>query len=210
MRTDAFRVLHVCVGNVCRSVLAEHLMRDAARRRQEPCLVVSSAGMQAVPGNPMHPHIEAILAGRGISAENFRTTRFSPAAVLDADLILTATRAERNLVVAAKPAALRRTFTLNEFARLAPAAASDEAATDETVPDGADRRRLVVARALTLRGYVTPTDPSCDDIPDPTPTLQDFTACAATVATAVDAIVDALQPDSAVRYAAAESSVVGS
>lgn len=208
MNPDPFRVLHVCVGNVCRSVLAEHLMRDAALRLvgdgapggADGFLTVASAGMQADPGRAMHPDVAAILASRGIRPDGFRTTRFTPAAAVDADLILTASRAERNLVVAAKPAALRRTFTLNEFARLAPVASSESGVSSESGGAAeaqgagryATRARLSVATALTLRGYLMPDDPSEDDIADPNPTLEDFTACAVTIAGAVGAIVDAL------------------
>jgi protein-tyrosine phosphatase len=220
MNPDPFRVLHVCVGNVCRSVLAEHLMRDAALRLARggnPCrpaglLTVASAGTQAVPGRAMNPHIAAILAARGIRPDGFRSTRFTPTAALGADLILTATRAERNAVVAAKPAALRRTFTLNEFARLAPLAAADPATAELTAadpaaadpgaadpaaePGGASeyaaRARLTVATALTLRGYIMPPDPLDDDIADPDPTPDDFAACAVTIAGAVHAILNAL------------------
>ena len=31
--TDTFRVLHVCTGNICRSPMAELLMRDGLRKR---------------------------------------------------------------------------------------------------------------------------------------------------------------------------------
>ena len=185
--SGSLRILHVCVGNVCRSVLAEHLMRDTAERRAAYAplgLAVASAGTEAEPGAAMHPHIKSILAVRGIDTDGFRSTRFTPAAAAEADLILTATRAERNQVVAAKPAALRRTFTLAEFARLAPVAATAV----QAYP--ADLGRLV-AGALELRGYLMPADPLIDDIADPVPTLDAFAACAMTVAGAVDTILDA-------------------
>jgi protein-tyrosine phosphatase len=208
MNEGSFRVLHVCVGNVCRSVLAEHLMRDAAERRMAYApgqLVVASAGTEAEAGTTVHRHIKAILSARGIDTEGFRSTRFTPAAAADADLILTATRAERNQVLAAKPAALRRTFTLTEFARLAPAAAASVGSS--TVDSLTERAARLVAAALEFRGYLMPGDPAFDDVTDPVPTLTDFAACATTVASAVDRILDAWLGRDSRTVAAAPSGV---
>jgi hypothetical protein len=52
-----------------------------------------------------------------------------------------------------------------------------------------------------------PSDPSFDDIPDPTPTLDGFDACAATIAVAVDAILEAWHRQGSRAIAAAPSGV---
>ena len=51
-------MLFVCTGNVCRSPMAEYLLRAEAGA----ALAVTSAGMQALIGEPMDPPSAAVLA----------------------------------------------------------------------------------------------------------------------------------------------------
>ena len=110
-----FRVLFVCVGNICRSPLGEHLLR---MRLPADGFEVSSAGVKALEGWPMSPEAAAELELRGGSAERFRARRLTEQMVAESDLILTATIDIRSRVLAESPAALRRTFTVREFAAL--------------------------------------------------------------------------------------------
>ena len=113
-RSD-FRVLFVCVGNICRSPLGEHLLRMSL---PADGFEVSSAGVQALEGWPMSPDAAAELELRGGSAEGFRARRLTEAMVAESDLILTATIDIRSRVLSESPSALRRTFTVREFAAL--------------------------------------------------------------------------------------------
>jgi protein-tyrosine-phosphatase len=80
------------------------------------------------------------------------------------------------------PTAIRRTFTIKEFARLARGVRD---------ADPVQNARMVVVDALRRRGQVRSTVDG-DDIPDPDRTVEAFEACAATVDRAVRAIVPAL------------------
>jgi len=63
-----FRVLFVCIGNVCRSPLGERLL--AARLHAE-AFEVSSAGVAAMVGSPMTPEAAVHLESYGGSADGF-------------------------------------------------------------------------------------------------------------------------------------------
>jgi protein-tyrosine phosphatase len=186
-----FRVLHVCVGNICRSVLAERLMRlafDAHDRAEIPAPVLSSsAGTHAMPGRDMHPRIATLLRARGAPTHGFASRRLNREHVTDADLVLTATRVERDHVVSLHPPALRRTFTLTEFARLVPYAVSAHRCESLTLAG----RNGIVAAVLALRGHAGHVDPGGDDIPDPLATLG-FRDCEQRVRLAIAAVVEAL------------------
>lgn len=65
----------------------------------------------------MDPFAAAELLRLGGDSGRFRTRRLT-VADLDADLVLTATLEHRREVLTERPAALRRTFTLLEFAHL--------------------------------------------------------------------------------------------
>jgi protein-tyrosine phosphatase len=108
-------VLFVCIGNVCRSPLGQHLL---AARLPADRFEVSSAGVGALVGEPMNAEAAAHLAPHGLSADGFVARQLTPAIVEESDLVLTATRAIRSRVLEDSPRALRRTFTVLEFAAL--------------------------------------------------------------------------------------------
>lgn len=108
-------VLVVCEGNLCRSPLAERLFRlrtPASRAR------ASSAGLNAVVGDPMDPLAADELVRLGGDPTDFAARQFKSQMASDAHVILTASRAIRSQVVQLAPFALKRTFTLRELAAL--------------------------------------------------------------------------------------------
>lgn len=117
-----FRVLFVCVGNVCRSPLGERLLTALLPAGE---FEVASAGVAAVVGAPMTPEAAVHLVSYGGSADGFAARQLVPAMVKDSDLVLTATKAIRTRVLEDSPAALRRTFTVRELAALVDFAAQD-------------------------------------------------------------------------------------
>lgn len=156
-----FNVLVVCTGNICRSPLAEGLFRlqlDAAVGGLSGACAIASAGTQGLDGALMDPHAADELRRMGGSADEFRARNLTEMHVMWSDLVLTATRQHRSAVLAESPQALRRTFTLREFADLAPyeAHASKGSMTA--------RLRALVAHAAQRRGSATLTE---YDVPDP-------------------------------------------
>jgi protein-tyrosine phosphatase len=123
-----FTVLFVCVGNVCRSPLAERLLRarlDSTLGAEARELVaVESAGTRAPVGRPMDALAAAELERLGGDPDGSAARQFTEQVGQNADLVLTATKELRSRVLEDVPAALRRTFTIREFATLAEAASA--------------------------------------------------------------------------------------
>ena len=120
--SEHFSILVVCLGNVCRSPVAERLLR--ARFEQwlgdgADAVQVSSAGLRAMVGDPINDFSAAELRRLGGDPEDFFATQVTSQRVTDADLVLTATRDLRSRVLEEAPRALKRTFTIREFAALA-------------------------------------------------------------------------------------------
>lgn len=153
--TAPFSILVVCVGNVCRSPLAHHLL---AARLDPARFEVASAGTHALVGEPMDPPALAELRRLGGDADGFVARRLTADLVTGADLVLAATRRVRGDVVTSAPAALKRAFTLRELALLV---GSDE------VTSGASSPAELVARAASWRGTVAAGLDDELDLPDP-------------------------------------------
>jgi protein-tyrosine phosphatase len=156
------RILHVCTGNICRSPMAEHLMRTALAQQGVVGIEVSSAGTHGLQGYPVQEHAGSALASRGIDAGAFRASRLTADLVAEADLVLTATREHRAAAVTLSPRAAARTFTLREFDRLLSLV---DPATLPGTP--LDRAVALVPAAAAQRGLARPEHPGDDDISDP-------------------------------------------
>ena len=63
------RIMFVCHGNICRSPMAEFIMRDLIRQRglSDRIETFSAATSREEIGNPVYPPVRKLLAERGIS-----------------------------------------------------------------------------------------------------------------------------------------------
>lgn len=136
-----FTVLFVCVGNICRSPLAERLLRERLREQlggSRDEVIVESAGVRALVGWPMDELAAQELARLGLSNDTFRAHQLTEQMTAQADLVLTATKELRSRVLEDAPAALRRTFTIREFAALVDGVTAESP--QQLVADAAQRR----------------------------------------------------------------------
>jgi low molecular weight protein-tyrosine phosphatase len=155
---NLFSILTVCTGNVCRSPAVERLLA----RELGPTVQVASAGTHALVGHPISEPMAALLRSKGIRDMPFAARRLSEQLLREADLVLPLTRAQRGLVVELWPAAVRRAFTLREFARLLRTV--DQAAITGVNP--AQRLRAAIPLAAAERGRERAL-PEEDDVVDP-------------------------------------------
>ncbi|MGS0561272.1 arsenate reductase/protein-tyrosine-phosphatase family protein [Microbacterium aurugineum] len=110
-------ILTVCTGNICRSPLAEVLLRA----RLEPLGVrVHSAGTHALVDHAMTEPAQALAVEAGARAEDaaaHRARYLREPLLRDADLVLTMAREHSAHAVRMMPSRVRRTFTARELAR---------------------------------------------------------------------------------------------
>ena len=188
----SFRVLHVCTGNICRSPMAERLMREGLRDRLGAAatdFLIESAGTWGHTGSPMEPFALSTLVAAGVDGADFRARELLAEHVAGADLVLGATREHRAAAVVLQPRAAARTFTLREFARLCAAIDPAELPTG----DRAERARALVRLAAAQRGLVRPDRPADDDLDDPYQAPEAvFATCAARVSASLLGPLDVL------------------
>jgi protein-tyrosine-phosphatase/predicted cupin superfamily sugar epimerase len=151
-------VLLVCEGNLCRSPTAELLLRRELEHRGLD-VAVASAGLRTEAGIPIERHAARALHELGVlDTDAFRSRPFS-VDLAGADLVLTATTAQRDDLARLAPVARDRTFAWRELLALGqePVAPAGVAASERI----ADLLHQLRGR----RGLVTSA--SDVDVPDP-------------------------------------------
>lgn len=167
--------------------MAERLFRARLVGPAASVIEAGSAGMQAVVGYAMDRTCALVLSELGGDPDGHVARHVDQQMVDSSDLILTAITEQRGQIVRSTPSAMRRVFTMREFARLG--AALGPLPSDQS--ESGLRERL--GEVADQRGVVEPAAPGADDIGDPfgapLPVVRD---CGAQVSAAVDGIIAAL------------------
>lgn len=157
-------IMFVCTANVTRSAFMHLALRPLLVEADLERVNVRSAGLQAVEGDDPHPQVRAWLERRGIYLDDFVARRLIFDDVAAADLVITATRRQRDLVVRTEPRSSTKVFTLLQLDRLI---GGDPEGTVET-PTLRERPTTYVARLAASRRGLGGGASETDDLADPT------------------------------------------
>ncbi len=130
------RILTVCVGNICRSPMAEALLshRLASRGVQA---TVESAGIAALAGRPADPVAQELMLARGIDISAHRARQLTPDMIRSFELLLVMEADQQRAVESMLPSARGRVHRIGRWGGF-------------DVPDPFRRGREAFERALTL------------------------------------------------------------
>jgi protein-tyrosine phosphatase len=140
----AFRILFVCLGNICRSPTAEGVLRYlAGQGAPELCLEIDSAGTGDYHiGAPPDPRSQRAALARGIDISGLRARQVAVSDFERFDLILAMDRQNLHDLQALKPRGCRASLRL--FLEYAPELNRDD------VPDPYERGSAVFEEVLDL------------------------------------------------------------
>ena len=103
-------VLTVCTGNICRSPLAEALLK-----REAPHLTVSSAGVGALIGHPADPHACTVGEQHGLDLSAHRARQINGQITNEHDLILVVEPGQAKWITQRFPQSRGRVYLLGHW-----------------------------------------------------------------------------------------------
>lgn len=104
-------VLVICVGNICRSPMAEALLGQ----RVAPHVQVASAGTHAMLGSPMDPLAQAVLQMHHVPVPRHQARQVDRAMLHRAELILLMEPSQLNSVLKLAPEVRGKTFLIGKW-----------------------------------------------------------------------------------------------
>ncbi len=90
MKKEKIKIMFICHGNICRSPMAEFVMKELVRQegREDEFEIASSATSCEELGNPVYPPAQRVLKAHNIPFERREARRFSASEYGDWDLLI--------------------------------------------------------------------------------------------------------------------------
>ena len=90
MKKEKIKIMFICHGNICRSPMAEFVMKELVRQegREKEFEIASSATSCEELGNPVYPPAQRVLKAHNIPFERREARRFSASEYGDWDLLI--------------------------------------------------------------------------------------------------------------------------
>jgi RpiB/LacA/LacB family sugar-phosphate isomerase len=107
------KILFVCTGNVCRSPMAEGMLRHMLRGRDD--IQIASAGLGAMDGVRVTDAAAEVVAELGVDISSHVSQSLTGGLVQQADFIFVMTRQHQDTLQTLFPSASEKTFLVREF-----------------------------------------------------------------------------------------------
>ena len=147
-----FRILTVCTGNICRSPLAESILRLDL---DPEIFTISSAGIMAVQGGRVPAPQVRIGKSVGVSdLEQHRAQQITVGKIGISDLVLGLSRGHRKRIARLEPTSVKKLFTMREFAHIAQHVTPDDI--EEQLAGSPSPLHAAVAAVNAKRGMISP------------------------------------------------------
>jgi protein-tyrosine phosphatase len=127
-------ILIVCVGNICRSPMAEAVLKHALAPRG---ITVASAGLGALVDYPADAHAVTLMQQRDLDITAHRAQQLNEALLAETDLVLVMEKAHKRAIEQNEPTARGKIYRLGEWQ-------------DQDIPDPYRQPLAAFEKALAL------------------------------------------------------------
>ena len=115
---DSKRILFVCTGNTCRSIMAQYLLKLYLKKKK-PSLAekieVLSCGISASEGIPPSSEVVGLLLKEGINVSQHTSQRINKHLIRSSDIIIVMEKRHRETVIGMEALAINRIFLMGNF-----------------------------------------------------------------------------------------------
>jgi len=114
--TRPFHIVFLCTGNICRSPMAEGILKDLLPPEALARARIGSAGTGAMVGIPASANSVTVCEEEGIDISRHRSRPVTPYLLDESDLVLTMEAHHREQAIRIHPDAAGRIHVLGEYA----------------------------------------------------------------------------------------------
>ncbi len=109
------KIMFICTGNICRSAMADWMMKDKIKKNNINNIQIFSSGIYAQDGDiPTYEAIET-MGENGIDLRKHSATNTMNSNINEMDLILGMTQSHKNELIYLYPNLKDKIFTLKEY-----------------------------------------------------------------------------------------------
>ena len=130
------KILFVCTGNSCRSVMAQGLLRHLLQKKGRNDIQVLSAGVATIGGMGPTPETVEVMKSMEVDVSGHVGQPVTPELVRHADIIFCMEEFHREWIIAGAPEAAPKTHLLKTFQ-------ANQKAQDPNIPDPIGRPKEV-------------------------------------------------------------------
>ena len=109
------KVMFVCTGNICRSAMAEKMLKKKIEDMKIADIEVNSCGVYAQNGDVPTYEAREVMSEYGIDMKGHRATNIQNSNIKEVDLILCATLSHKVAVLDIYPQLEGKVFTMKEY-----------------------------------------------------------------------------------------------
>lgn len=111
--------MFICTGNICRSAMAEAMLKKILKEQNNDKIEVCSAGVYAETGDIPTKEAVQVMQEYGIDLTHHHATNINDSPIEKMDLILCATASHKRAILQSYPNLIEKVFTIKEYAELA-------------------------------------------------------------------------------------------
>ncbi len=109
------KILFVCLGNLCRSPMAEYLMRDCLKNSGNSSITVYSGGLLYNVEKPVPQEINDLMKESGIDISGHRSRQVTREMIKECDLIVVMELRQKEELIKNYPECASRIFLLSQW-----------------------------------------------------------------------------------------------
>ena len=112
------KIMFICTGNICRSAMAEGMMKKLIKDNNINDIEVYSCGIYAETGDYATYNAVEAMKYYDVNIENHRATNIRDSKINEMDIILCATMSHKQSVVYLYPNLKEKVYTMKEYAKI--------------------------------------------------------------------------------------------